>query len=124
MVDEKLQAWIKQTLDQAVKDLTSQGVYEGLVIEARPAWALPFQILIGQIREQGQATGFDWFICGDLPLGHIHSSNAISPREAARNFALQWQLDAERMEQGGDELAKKAGSLYELTNEDSLWGQE
>jgi len=120
-IDEKLKAWVKQQLDEAVQELIRQGIFERLLIEAKPAWVFPYQILIGKIRERERGEEFSWFICGDLPTGHLHSSQASSPREAARHFALQWQLDATRRQDGGRDLVEKAEALYELVNEDSLW---
>jgi hypothetical protein len=120
-IDEKLKAWVKQQLNEAVQELISQGIFQRLLIEAKPAWVYPYQILIGKIRERESGEEFSWFICGDLPTAHLHSSQASSPRAAARHFALQWQLDAARQQEGGQDLVEKAEALYELVNEDSLW---
>lgn len=120
-MNEKLKDWVKQQLDATVKDFMEQGVVKGLLVEAKPAWAFPFQILIGKVREREQGDEFSWFICGDLPTDRLDSAQAASPREAARHFALKWQLEAERREPLDEELVRKAESLYELANEDSLW---
>jgi hypothetical protein len=120
-MDEQLQTWVKTQLDQAVKQLMADGVAKGLLVEAKPAWAFPFQILVGKIRDREQSDEYNWFICGDLPTDHIPSSQASSPRDAARHFALKWQLDAARREPLDQELVKRAEALYELVNEDSLW---
>jgi hypothetical protein len=123
-VDEELGAWIKQTLDQAVYDLMDRGAASSLVVEAKPAWVFPFQILIGKIRQQGHSEGFDWLICGDLPTDALPSHVAASPREAARHFALKWQFDAAQQGAAGDGLAERAGALYELAEEEQLWLQK
>ena len=119
---EELKAWIKQQLDDAVHDLMARGVVESLLVEAKPVWVYPFQILIGKIRERGQEGVFDWFICGEVPTGHAYSSLASTPREAAKYFALKWQLKAARQKNNSG-LAVKAEALYELVDEDSLWQQ-
>jgi hypothetical protein len=98
-------------------------VVESIVVEARPAWVLPYALLIGKIRDKSPSGGFDWFICGDAPLTHVHSSKAGTPREAARHFALQWQLDAARQGPAGAALAEKAGALYQIVEDVSLWRQ-
>jgi len=120
-MDEELQAWVKQQLDQAVTQFMEQGMVKGLLVEAKPSWAFPFQILIGKIREREQDEDFNWFICGDLPTDHMPSSQASSPREVARHFSLKWQLDAGRQDPLDQDLVEKAEALYELVNEDSLW---
>jgi hypothetical protein len=120
--DPALQDWISKQLNEAASELIKRGLVQAAVAEAKPAWVLPFTLLIGRIRDLGREDGFDWFICGDGPLTHVRSDFADSPREAARHFALQWQLLASRMNAAqGDELAKKAGALYELVEEDQLW---
>ncbi|MCU0988836.1 MAG: DUF4826 family protein [Xanthomonadales bacterium] len=119
--DEKLNAWVKQRMDGAVRELMQRGVVEDVVVEAKPAWVFPFTLLIGRIRDQSGRAGFDWFICGDAPLSHVDSKMAATPREAARHFALQWQLDATRAGEAGADLVKKAEALYELVQQDALW---
>lgn len=119
--DEALKAWTKKTMDVAVKELMDRGVLESVVAEARPAWMLPFTLLIGQVREHGATEGFDWFICGDGPITVASSKVAASPREAARHFALQWQLQASRKGGEGTELTHKAEALYELVEDPGLW---
>jgi len=118
---EELQAWIKQRLDAAVQEITERGLMDSVVLEARPAWFLPFSLLIGQVREHGRGQGFDWFICGDGPTTLAHSTVAASPREAARHFALQWQLTAARQGSGESELSQRAGALYELVEDAAFW---
>jgi hypothetical protein len=118
---EELDAWIKQQIDAAVQELIARGVVDSAVVEAKPAWVLPFALLIGKVREHGRASGFDWFICGDAPITITGFAVADRPREAARHFALQWQLEAARQGEAGKDLAKKAEALYELVEEDGLW---
>lgn len=120
--DPALQDWTRKRMNEATNELIKRGLAQTAVVEAKPAWVLPFILLIGRIREFGREDGFDWFICGDGPLTHVSSNCAESPREAARHFALQWQLLASRMDRAqGDELATKAGALYALVEEEQLW---
>jgi hypothetical protein len=133
--EEELKKWVKNQLDSAVRELMDQGLFNSVMIEAKPAWVLPFGLLIGMIREQDQRKDFDWFISGDCPTDRVHSTIASTAREAARHFSLQWQLEAKRLEdsspgepetdsftgQTTQQLVEKAQSLYELVEEDSLW---
>jgi hypothetical protein len=136
---EELKTWIEQKTQQAIEELMDRKIVDVLLAEAKPAWILPFSILIGKVRERGQASGHIWFICGEkIPTDHVHSSKASSPREAARHFALKWQLDAAREQEayeksggkwmpgarsahGKDELIKQAEGLYELAATEYLW---
>ena len=138
---EKLNAWIKTQRDAAVWKLIKQGDVESLLVEAKPAWVFPYQILIGKIRAQGELKQFEWFICGEVPTDFLESSAASTPRDAARHFAMKWQLQAARQqtvadqessEPGskssqddlGNQLADKAGGLYELVDDERLWQQK
>jgi hypothetical protein len=119
--EEQLREWTEQTLQTTVEELLERGITNTPLVEARPAWVLPFQILIGKIREQGDETGFWWFIGGDLPTDHVESSAAQSVREAARYFALRWQIRAANDKDAGSELAERAEALYQLAEDEQLW---
>jgi hypothetical protein len=136
---EQLDAWTKKQLDAAVRKLMDLDVIDSIIIEAKPAWVLPFQILIGKIRAHGQAKDFDWCICGELPTDFVGSAVASTPREAARHFAMKWQLEAARhkalpgqespgpvpqLSEIGSQLAETAEALYELADDEGLWLQK
>ena len=55
--DEAIKAWIKKSMDDMVQELMDRGVLDSIVAEARPAWMLPFTLLIGQVREHGNLGG-------------------------------------------------------------------
>lgn len=121
----EMRAWVQLQLDAAVQELMNNGVVESLLVEAKPAWIFPLQILIGEIREQGDSRQFKWFICGEVPTDHLNSADASTPREAARHFAMKWQLDAARDQEGFDkQLADKAEALYALVDDARLWPQQ
>ncbi|MCH7501891.1 MAG: DUF4826 family protein [Proteobacteria bacterium] len=124
-ISEKLQPWIRSQLDSAVQTLIKLQVFEGALIEVKPAWTLPFQLLIGKAREQSDARNFRWFICGDIPLDHLGSAAASTPREAAKHFAMKWQLDAARLQDDSSEtLIENAEALYALADDDNLWANK
>jgi hypothetical protein len=119
--EEQLKDWTAQTLKAAVQELLDRGITDTPLVEAKPAWVLPFQILIGKIREQGDDTRFWWFISGDLPTDHVEFSAAASTREAARYFALRWQIRAANDTDAGSQLAERAEALYQLAEDEHLW---
>lgn len=105
--------------------LGDMGLFDDPLIDVKPAWALPQQILIGKVRAHGNPATFRWFICGDMPLDHVGDEVAATPRDAARHFSLKWQLDATRL--SGDEgqtLASQAEALYTLVEDDRLWASD
>lgn len=130
--------WARQQLDRAVDDLQQSGAFDSNLVEVKPAWAFPRSLVIGKIRELGETDRFFWVIVDDQPADYLSSTAATTPREAARHFAMKWQLDAARRRdpkarEGLDSSALKewdslcisledrAQSLYELVAEDSLW---
>ena len=120
----KLNDWTAQSLAAAVQELLDRGITDDPLVEAKPAWVLPFQILIGKFREQGDEPSFWWFISGDFPTDHVDFSVASSAREAARYFALRWQIRAANDAEAGNKLAERAEALYQLTEDDRFWSVE
>lgn len=136
---DELLAWVKQRLDAAVGELIKNDVFDSLLVEAKPAWVWPYQVLIGKVRERGSTKAFDWLICGDVPTDSAGSATASTPREAARYFAMKWQLEVARhqdlmdqnssgpvpeLREPGSQLAETAEALYELANDENLWQQQ
>lgn len=128
--------WAKQQLARAVYGVLAKGIVPAGVVEAKPVWALPEQLVIGKLREPGEPR-FLWVIGGDLPLDCIASEVAASPREAARHFVLKWQLEAARAREASgkpqpaadpnvnpDELESGAERLFGLVRNEALWPAE
>ena len=136
----ELDIWIKKHLDTAVRKFIKQGKIDSLIVEAKPAWVLPFQILIGKIRTQGSSKEFDWFICGEVPTDYLESSVATTPRDVAKHFTMKWQLAAARHQQKigknpvaitqgsqhedpAAQLVRQAEALYAVVDDDRVWLQ-
>lgn len=137
----ELDSWIKKHLDTAVQKFIKQWQVDSLMVEAKPAWVLPFQILIGKIRIPGTTKEFYWFICGEVPTDYLDSSVASTPRDTAKHFALKWQLAAARHQQKSEQnpialtqeslqddpsaqLVGQAEALYAVVADDRLWLQQ
>jgi len=138
--EEDIAGWARQLLDRALTEIGQRGVFKTAEVQARVVWMLPGQIIIGQAREPGKKGAFTWVIAGDLPTDYLPSSAAATSREAARHFAMQWQLTAARleellqkrqtgstsgaeMEESCKKMAAQAEALYELTGSDTFWQQ-
>ena len=139
---EGLKSWYQGLLHTIVQEMIKTGVVIGIAIEARPVWAAPGEILVAQVWNASKKSEFIWTISGEkFATDHIAGSLATTPREAARHFALKWQVDAdhllnliknkapdekteEQMQDQATELTQYAESLYELTNLEDIWEQE
>lgn len=135
----KITKWTQKTLDRAVQEILRSGVFGGMLLESRPVWQLHGRVLIGQVRDADERDSSWWIVTGKVPLDHIDLAVAATPRDAARHFALKWQLDAARcedpavqkslshsdgpaMDQLATYLVEKSEFLYGLIEDDSLWG--
>jgi hypothetical protein len=136
---EAIRSWYKKALDEVVKEMLKTGAISGVAVEASPIWAAPYEILIAKVWEVHSKSQFIWTISGDSVItDHVAGSVAVTPKEAARHFSLQWQMDADRLKglsQGEtrvedteahmgaytDELIRYAELLYDLTTRDEIW---
>jgi hypothetical protein len=130
--------WARSELDRVVKEVLNAGIFQGARVEARVAWTLPGAVLIGQIRENIDKSGFRWVVAGpDVPLDHVQGDVAATPRDALRHFCLKWQLGAEKVHEASqndpdtgehyrakaEQLQKQAEDLYEIVESDQFWNQ-
>jgi hypothetical protein len=133
--------WAKACLDEACISVSRLGILEGITFDARVAWTLPKRIVIGQIRDTGPHQREFWIIAGEVPTDCIDASTSSTPRDAARHFALKWQLGAEQLRDPeerakrplkpvadwistADDLERVAVELYTLAEEDRAWKSE
>lgn len=119
---EQLRAWMKTTFDAGIHELIDQSVFQDMLIEAKPAWVLPFALVIGIARNKGDDASRRWVICGDCPTSQADYAVAATPQQAARHFALAWQLKMENEEGQNEQLRQQSEGLYELSANDELWG--
>jgi len=123
-VRAEVYAWTERQLDASIRELMAAGMIDDAYFEARPAWVLPYQILIGRIRKPQDTDDGKWFISGELPIDCLEASTASTPREAARHFALKWQLESARESAASEasmQRADDAEALYALVDDESLW---
>ncbi len=128
-------SWTETTLDKAVNEVVSSGLFDQPILEARPVWHIEGAILIAECRA-GAARY--WLVAGaDSPTDIIPAHVASTAREVARHFSLKWQLAAEQLRHGTvprppdtapDDLSarvmhlvKCAESLMELVEHESVW---
>ncbi len=136
--DKEAVVWARNCLDKALVSASKTGIFEGITFDARVAWTLPQRIVIGQIRDTGRHHREFWIIAGEVPTDCIDASTCATPRDAARHFALKWQLGAEQIRdpesrtsrgltagkdwaRTADELERVATELYVLSAEDQAW---
>lgn len=135
---EQAMIWAKDRLAKAVDEITRAGVFDDAFVEARPEWTLPHKIVIGRVRDAGSGHQEFWVIAGELPTDCVNAELCATPREAARHFALKWQVGAEQLrdpesrkaqglqqegdwDAAGDKLRGIAESLYQVVEADKVW---
>ena len=112
----------RSQLGEALSELSAAGVIEDTLMEARPAWILPFKIVVGQSRTSSGDANPIWVIGGKGPADYLPLAVAPTARDAARHVSLKWQLDSERLV--GEEsanLVRIAEYLYSIVDNDDYW---
>lgn len=120
---DAVREWTKSVFAQGVQAVLDKGVIPFEVVEAKPLWALPKTLVIGQIRDSNDRDSFLWIICGGVPADFVGAAAAGTPRDAARHFSLKWQLDATRISDAAvaATLIAQAENLYKIAEDDRLW---
>ena len=138
----ELRDWYRKVLDATVREMLKVRAIRGAAIEAAPIWASPNEILIAKVWDATQKSQFIWTISGEkVVTDHIPGSMAVTAQDAARHFALKWQMDAERlmetakarksvkqaeahMEDYTAKLIKQAEMLYDMTTDNEAWKRQ
>lgn len=100
-------------------------------------WIIPHRAMLGRVwPKHGTPAPKLWVITGVVPTDHAEAGAARTVREAARYFALKWQLEAARLGEGGDtspgtgkvdwkemetNIAKRAEWLHDLMQDNRRW---
>lgn len=102
-------------------------------------WIIPHRAMLGRVRPKKGEGPVLWVISGVVPTDHAEAGAARNCREAARYFALKWQLEAARLEKGSgtpdmnqgvdwtqasDNIAARAEWLHDLTQDGRHWNQD
>lgn len=128
MSEKQQQQWIKEHYQVATKYLAEKGVITHSVTVEESRYLVPVLTLWKITATNGNKF---WVLCGDLPSDHSNIDVAGNARDALRHFSLKWQMQAENLLQAKGEdqhkfanlLISRADGLYQLYNDDSLWGQ-
>jgi hypothetical protein len=101
-------------------------------------WIVPHRAMLGRVWPKHGVSPKLWVITGVVPTDHAENNAARSCRDAARYFALKWQLEAARLARGngsaptvGDDkidwndmqnnIARRAEWLHDLMQDDRRW---
>jgi hypothetical protein len=136
--DEAAFAEWHQAQQQQVADyLRKQQIFDS-DITGEWLWIIPHRAMLGRVWPKHGVSPKYWVITGVVPTDHAEAGAARTVREAARYFALKWQLEAARLGQGnssvpqvGDakvdwkamegDIAKRAEWLHDLMQDDRRW---
>jgi len=136
---EQTRTWYTALLGDTVQEMIRTGAITGIAIEASPVWAAPEKFLIARAWPANKKSDFIWTISGDdVITDHIAGHLVATPKEAARHFALKWQVDADhilnliknkapdekteqQMQEQANRLTLNAEILYDLTNLEDIW---
>jgi hypothetical protein len=134
-VPEEVYAWASATSETVAAHMVQRKLLKGKIrVETR--WILPHRIFLGVAWSKDNPGRKYWVISGEVPTDHLDARTARSPRDAARHFALRWQLQGARVGTAADgeghkgevdwkgmeqRLAEHAEFLYSLVTRDDPW---
>jgi len=100
-------------------------------------WIIPHRAMLGRVwPKHGAPAPKLWVITGVVPTDHAEANAAKTCREAARYFAMKWQLEAARLGKGTgsamgegkvdwsemeDNIARRAEWLHDLLQDNRRW---
>lgn len=133
--DEQAFAQWHQTQQQRVADYLRRLQVFDSDITGEWRWIIPQRGMIGQVRPKQGATPVLWVITGIVPTDHAEANAAKNCREAARYFALKWQLEAARLGESNatprsehidwnqmeSNITNRAEWLFDLTQDNRRW---
>jgi uncharacterized protein DUF4826 len=129
--------WHKAQQQQVADYLRRQQIFES-DITGEWLWIIPHRAMLGRIwPKHGQNPKY-WVITGVVPTDHAEAGAARTVRDAARYFALKWQLEAARLGQGNSDaprigdskvdwkametnIATRAEWLHDLMQDNRRW---
>lgn len=139
---DAFQKWAAEQINAMGQHAHTSGLVDARAA-GRMVWAVPHKVFLGQVWPESDKRASHWVIAGDsLPTDHIEVKLAASPRDAARHFALKWQMESTRLaglageESGarnggaktevdwaqiGSTLERQAELLYRYVERDDLW---
>ena len=127
--------WHKSQQVQVVEYLRKIQLFDG-DISGEWLWIIPHRAMLGRVWPKHGENPKLWIITGVVPTDHAEANAARNCREAARYFALKWQLEAARLGQGsgtgagegkidwnemGTSIAKRAEWLHDLAQDERRW---
>src|SRR5579859_2448091 len=136
--DEAAFAQWHQAQQQQVADYVRRQQIFDTDITGEWLWIIPHRAMLGRIWPKHGVSPKYWIITGVVPTDHAEAAAARNVREAARYFALKWQLEAARLGKGntavptvGDakidwkdmenNIAMRAEWLHDLMQDNRRW---
>jgi hypothetical protein len=132
--------WHKQQQQQVNDYLRKLQIFD-TDITGEWLWMVPHRAMLGRVWPKHGVSPRFWVITGVVPTDHAEAGAARSCREAARYFALKWQMEAARLEKGksnaprvqdtqidwrdvSSNIAGRAEWLYTLVDDPRRWTSE
>jgi hypothetical protein len=132
--------WHKAQQQQVAEYLRKLEIFD-TDITGEWLWMVPHRAMLGRVWPKHGTSPKLWVITGVVPTDHAEAGAGKNCRDAARYFALKWQLEAARLDQGKGNGGKKdadqidwedvssnisgrAEWIYSLVNDDRRWNAD
>ncbi len=125
--------WVREHFQKANRFMAEKGIIPSKIHDKESRYLAPCMAVWKMETKQPTKKTF-WVMSGDLPSDMVDANVAKTAREAVRHFSMTWQLKAENLIRSGatrDEtqakyanlLVARAQSLYQMQDDDKLWGE-
>ncbi|RYV01562.1 DUF4826 domain-containing protein [Shewanella sp. OPT22] len=132
-LDQMRAEWIRAQFQKANRFMAEKGVIPSKVLDKESRYLAPYMAVWKMESKQPSKKTY-WVMSGDLPSDMVDVNVAKTAREAVRHFSMTWQLKAENLIRSGvtrdatqakyaDLLISRAQSLYQMQEDDKLWGE-
>lgn len=129
MTDDEIREWCTQSYQGAVSFLAQEGIITESVVLEESSYLPP---IVAFWKIKSSENEFYWVVNDEIKADFIPASAAKTARDAAKVFSLRWQLEVEKVTaleniedkvlQEAKELEFVATRLYQIHEEDELWG--
>ncbi len=138
IIPDDERAWNKEQYMKAMKYCQKKQLVVDK-FDSNNSRVLPPMLALWKVNLKTKPASSIWVIGGEVLMDHVEASVASDARSALKHFSLNWQLKAAQLEKDLennvhknleksqqqeviDTLVSKSETLYQLANDNSIWG--
>ena len=137
-VSKEERAWNKEQYMKAIKYCQKNQLIVDK-FDPNNSRVLPPMLAVWKVKLNSKPASSVWIIGGEVLMDHVEASVAPDARSVLKHFSLNWQLkaaqletdmannvhqnlDKDKQQEVIDTLISKAETVYQLAQDNSIWG--